>query len=454
MAEKGKIYTVRITDISSDGNGVGNIDGQVIFVPFTAIGDLVETEAVKVKSSYAVGRLIKIIEPSLDRIEPKCGIYEECGGCHLQHIKYDEQKKIKRNFIESAMQRIGGFDGIKCDEMLSMEEPYRYRNKCIFSIGRGSNGEPVSGFFARGTHSIAESSDCIVGSEINTEINNAILEYMKECNIEPYDEKTHSGLVRRVFIRSAKETGEIMTVVAVNGNNIPKREKLIKKLRAVSSDIVSIYININKEKGSTLLGRENRLIYGREYISDKLCGTWFKISPNSFYQINPYMTEKLYNKALEYAQITDNDKVLDVYCGIGTISLAAAKQAKSVTGIEIVKQAIKDAEENAVSNEIVNARFYAESAEKAVPRLISSGFSPDIVIIDPPRKGSDEKTLKAIISAQPKRIIYVSCNPATLARDVKYLAANGYGPKKICGVDMFPHTCHVETVVLMSRAEK
>lgn len=446
MAEKGTIYTVKITDISSDGSGVGNIDGQVIFVPFTAIGDVIEAEVVKVKSSYAIGKLINIIEMSGDRVNPGCVIYKECGGCHLQHIDYDEQINIKKNFIESAMGRIGGFDGIECDEMLRMDSPYRYRNKCIFSIGRGKSGEPVSGFFARGTHDIVESSDCIVSNEISAKINKAVVEYMKECNAEPYDESTHLGLIRRVFIRNARETGEIMTVIAVNGNNIPKREKLIKRLKAVSEKIVSIYININKDRGSMLLGRENKLVYGKESISDKLCGTWFEISPNSFYQINPYMTEKLYNKALEYAQIRDKDKVLDVYCGIGTISLAAAKSAKSVTGIEIVKQAIADAKKNAANNGINNVRFYAESAEKAVPRLIRSGLSPDIVIIDPPRKGSDQKTLQAIVSAEPKRIVYVSCNPATLARDAKYLAENGYTPEKLCGVDMFPHTCHVETV--------
>lgn len=282
----------------------------------------------------------------------------------------------------------------------------------------------------------------------------AVLEYMSEAAVKPYDEAKHSGLIRRVFIRSAQKTGEIMVVISINGNSIPNRERLIKRLRAACKNIVSIYININKERGNAVLGRENKLIFGKSEISDVLCGISFGISPHSFFQINPYMTEELYGKALELADISADDIVLDVYCGIGTISLAAAKHAGHVTGIEIVDQAIADARRNAENNNISNVKFYAESAEKAVPRLIENGMTPDIVILDPPRKGSDEKTLSAIADAMPKRIVYVSCNPSTLARDAKYLASRGYTPTHTVGVDMFPQTCHVETVVLMSRCDK
>lgn len=454
MVKKNEHSIIEITDISSDGNGVGAIDGFTVFVPMTAIGDKAEIIVVKVLSSYAVGRMMKLIEPSPDRQDAPCPVFKRCGGCHLQHINYKAQLNVKKNFIEAAFRRIGGFAGFECDEIIGMDEPFRYRNKCIFPIGADKSGEIISGFYARRSHDIIPIEDCIAGSELNRHINNAVLEYMRENNISVYDEAKHTGIVRRVFIRSAVTTGETMVVLSVNSDNIPRRERLIKKLRAVSEDIVSIYININKTKTNNVLGRENKLIYGKEVICDTLCGIEFKISPHSFYQINPIMTEKLYGKALELADISKDDTVMDIYCGIGTISLAAAKKAKSVIGVEIVEQAIINAWENAENNGITNAVFYAESAEDAVPRLIDDGIRPDVVILDPPRKGSDTATLNAIVSAAPKRIVYVSCNVSTLARDAKLLAEHGYIPQKCIGVDMFPHTCHVETVVLMSRVEQ
>ncbi len=446
MVEKNKHYNIEITDISSDGNGVGTIDGFAVFVPMTVAGDTVEIVVVKVLSHYAIGRLMNIIKPSTMRKEPECPVFKRCGGCHLQHIKYENQLEIKRSFIEAAMQRIGGFDGFSCDEVLGMEKPERYRNKCIFPIGTDRNGEVVSGFYAKRSHEIIPVTDCMAGAQINEKIVTAVKEYMAEVNIKPYDEATHTGLVRRVFIRDGRNSGEIMVVVSVNGKNIPKREVLIRKLRSVSGNIVSIFININEKRTNNVLGEENKLIYGKPEIEDTLCGINFKISPHSFYQINPYMTEKLYGKALEYAEITEKDKVLDVYCGIGTISLAASEKAKHVTGIEIVEQAVLDAKRNAENNGITNTEFFADSAENAVPKLIENGMKPDIVILDPPRKGSDEATLKAIASASPKRIVYVSCNASTLARDAKFLAELGYTPTKCTGVDMFPNTSHVEVV--------
>ena len=343
MAEKNEHYQIEITDISSDGNGVGTVDGMTVFVPSAAIGDIAEIVIVKVLSHYAIGRIINLIKPSNDRVQPLCAAYKRCGGCQLQHIDYDAQLKIKKNFIDAALERIGGFKNFKCDKVIGMDEPIRYRNKCIFPIGKDKENNIISGFYARRSHEITVVDDCVVGDEINQAIVRAFKEYMNECSVSVYDENSHSGLVRRVFIRTAKTTGEIMTVLSVNGTNIPKRERLIKKLRAVSDKIVSIYININEKKANNVLGDKNKLIYGKETIEDTLCGIRFKISPHSFYQINPYMTEKLYSKALEYANITNNDNILDVYCGIGTISLAAAKSAGHVTGIEIVEQAIEDA---------------------------------------------------------------------------------------------------------------
>lgn len=446
MVEKNKHYNIEITDVSSDGNGVGSVNGFTVFVPMTVTGDTVEIVVVKVLSHYAIGRLMNIIKSSPIRKTPECPVFKRCGGCHLQHIKYEDQLEIKRGFIEAAMQRIGGFDGFKCDEIIGMDTPERYRNKCIFPIGTDRNGEVVSGFYAKRSHEIIPVGDCMAGAEINERIVDAVKEYMAEVDIKPYNEATHTGLVRRIFIRDGRNSGEIMVVVSVNGKNIPKREVLIRKLRSVSENIVSIFINVNEKRTNNVLGEENKLIYGKPEIEDTLCGINFRISPHSFYQINPYMTEKLYGKALEYAEITENDKVLDVYCGIGTISLAASKKAKHVTGIEIVEQAVLDAKRNAENNGITKAEFFADSAENAVPKLIENGMKPDIVILDPPRKGSDEATLKAIASASPKRIVYVSCNASTLARDAKFLAGLGYIPTKCTGVDMFPNTSHIEVV--------
>lgn len=451
MVEKNKRYEIEITGVSSDGNGIGDVDGFRVFVPRTVTGDVADVLIVKVLSRHAIGRLMELKTQSEMRCEPICSVYKRCGGCSLQHVDYKYQLGIKRGFIESAMQRIGGFRDFKCDEILGMDEPYRYRNKCIFPVGTDKNGEIQSGFYAARSHDIIPVDDCVAGTEINGQIVEAVKEHMRENNISAYDEAQHKGLVRRVFIRTARSTGEIMVVISINGKDIPERMKLIERLCYVSPKIISIYLNVNEKRGNTVLGEENKLIDGKAYIEDKLMGTVFKISPHSFYQVNPYMTEKLYRRALDYADISEDDNVLDVYCGIGTISLAAAKHAKSVTGIEIVEQAVRDAKKNAFDNGIINANFLADSAENAVPKLIEGGMKPDIVILDPPRKGSDEATLKAIIKAEPERIVYVSCNPSTLARDTKFLAEYGYIPIKCTGVDMFPHTTHVETCVLLSQ---
>lgn len=451
MVEKNVHYKIEITGVSSDGNGIGTVDGFTVFVPMTVTGDIVDVVVVKVLSRYAIGRALNLISPSPMRTEPVCPVYKRCGGCHLQHIDYKAQLEIKKDFIVSAMERIGGFKGIDVQDVIGMENPERYRNKCVFPIGLDKNDEVQSGFYAKRSHEIIPVDDCIVGSEINKKIVDAIKAYLNEVKVSVYDEENHKGLIRRVFIRDGKVSGEIMVVLSINGKSLPQKEKLIERLTAISENIASIYININESRGNSVLGLENKLIYGKSVITDTLCGIDFEISPHSFYQVNPVMTEKLYGKALEFAEITENDNVLDVYCGIGTISLAAAKKAKVVTGVEIVEQAIVDAKKNAKNNGIENARFFADSAENAVPKLISEGLSPDIVILDPPRKGSDEATLKAIASAKPKRIVYVSCNVATLARDAKFLAELGYKPTKCIGVDMFPHTAHVEVVCLMER---
>lgn len=415
--EENHEYTVKIEAVSSDGNGVAHINGMAVFVPYTAAGDEVKIKITNVKKRFANGVVTEIIAPSPDRADPDCRWYMQCGGCQLRHIKYEKQIEIKKEIVENAMRRIGGFKDFSLEGISGMETPSRYRNKTVFHSDK--NG---IGFYSPKTHNIVSVTDC----NISMEESSAILQAVSCLGAE------------QIFLRKSFSTGEIMVSVA---GNITHKSELIKSLRAVCESIKSIYLN-----------GEN--IYGDDTITDVLCGIKFKISPQSFFQINPVQTEILYSKALEFAGIKKNTTVMDIYCGIGTISLCAAKKAKRVIGVEIVERAILDAKENAEINGITNAEFYASSAEKIVPYLIKLGETPDTVILDPPRKGSDEKTLGAITQAKPEKIVYVSCNPSTLARDARFLADNGYKISHAEAVDLFPHTNHVESVVLMSRVEK
>ena len=434
--EKSKEYTVTIEAVSSDGNGVAHIDGFAVFVPQTAEGDVVKIKIEDVKKRFALASLTEIITPSDKRQNVNCAHYEKCGGCHLRHIKYAEQLKIKKNIVENAMRRLGGFEGFTAEEIVGMENPERYRNKMVFPVGNVS-GENVCGFYVQKSHDIIPLTDCAIGDEINIAVNNAVIEYMNENGISAYDEKTHTGIIRRVFTRKSFSTGEVMVVISANAKTLPHREKLIAKLRNISDKIASIILNANTKRRGAVITDENIALWGADRIGDTLCSVKFMISPQSFFQVNPIQTEKLYTRALEYAQLDNSMSVMDIYCGIGTISLCAAKQAKKVIGVEIVEKAIVDAKENAENNGIENAVFYADSAENIVPKLIAQGETPDVVILDPPRKGSDEATLSAIVNAQPKRIVYVSCNPATLARDARFLADNGYTISHASAFDLF-----------------
>ena len=410
-------YNVKIQSVSSDGNGVARIDGMAVFVPFTAACDEARIKITRVKKNYAEGRLLELTVPSPDRTAPDCPHYMLCGGCALRHIKYEKQLVIKKEIVENAMRRIGGFKDFTCEEIIGMENPSRYRNKTVFHIGK--NG---AGFYSQKSHTVIPVTDCAIGAAENATITKA----SAKCGADS------------VFTRKSFSTGEI--AVAVTGQDADKAE-LIKSLTAACKEISGIFLNGEK-------------IYGSDTITDTLCGIKFKISPESFYQVNPVQTEKLYAKALEYAAVDKTQTVLDVYCGIGTISLCAAKSAKHVIGVEIVERAILDAKENARLNSIANADFYAGSADKLVPMLIKDGERPDVVILDPPRRGSDEKTLAAIVKAKPSRVVYVSCNPSTLARDARYLADNGYKIDRATAVDLFPHTHHIETVALLSHQER
>ena len=440
-----------ITDITNEGMGVGHADGLAVFVPFTAVGDQIEALVVKVKSSYAYGKCINIIKSSENRTEPFCAAFKKCGGCQLMHMTYSSQLEAKKKFIYDALTRLGGQDKNLQIDMIGATDITGYRNKMVYPIGEDKDGKTVCGFYAQRSHSIVPLKSCTLGMGDDSVIISTVLEYMKKYKVKPYNEEKHKGSVRRIFIRRGRYSGETMVVISANSKTLPKEDELAASLKESDNTITSVILNINEKRTNLVLGDSNRVLFGKPFITDTLCGNAYEISPHSFFQVNPVQTENLYNKAIEYAEISDTDTVFDIYCGIGTISLAAAKSAKKVIGVEIVEEAIKNAKQNTVANGVSNAEFYAGSAEEIVPKLVKSGEKPDIVILDPPRKGSDNITLSTIISAKPKRIVYVSCNPATLARDIKILNQGGYTLEKVTGVDMFANSVHVESVALLSK---
>ena len=456
---------VTITDYTSEGAGIGKVDGYPLFVKDAIIGDTVIAGITKVKKNYAFARLVKILTPSKERVEPKCEFHKKCGGCQMQALSYEAQLKFKENKIRNNLIRIGGFEPDFIDSVMEpiigMDEPFRYRNKAQYPVGCDKEGNPVTGFYAGRTHDIIPNTDCYLGRECNQAILETVLAWMKEQDISAYDEAGCQGVMRHVLIREGFHTGEIMVCLVVNtdaGSRLAKANFLVEKLRAIPSvgeKIVSICLNYNNENTNVILGRESEVLFGRGYITDTLSGIAFRISPLSFYQVNPVQTEKLYGTALEYAGLTGEETVWDLYCGIGTISLFLSQKAKQVYGVEIVPQAIEDAKQNAALNGITNAEFFVGKAEEVLPeKYEKENIYADVIVVDPPRKGCDEKCLETMVKMAPKRIVYVSCDSATLARDLKYLCENGYEMKKVRGVDQFCHTVHVESVVLLSREEK
>ncbi len=446
--ERNNIYTVTIENVSSDGNGIGHINGFTVFVPATAAGDVVRAKIIKIKSGYCYAQVSAFLEYSPDRCTPPCPYFAECGGCSLMHISYDKQLAIKSGTIINALKRIGGFAEVPYEGIIPSPKPLGYRNKMIFSAAQ----DDKFGLYREGTRSAVPIDGCMLADPIASEIIAAVSEYMSRSGASVYDEKSHTGLIRRLFLRVSHTTGEIMAVISANGAAIPKENLLVERIRAVSDKIVSIMLNINQKKTSNILGERNVLLYGKATISDSLLGINYEISPESFFQVNPEAAELLYKKALEYAAITPETRVLDIYCGIGTITLSAAKYAKSATGIEIVERAVENAKESAAANGVENVKFYAGDAAELTAKLTKDAEF-DTVILDPPRKGCDERTLRAVAAASPERIVYVSCNPATLARDARTLAEQGYSLAAVTGVDMFAQTNHVETVVLLSKGE-
>lgn len=441
---------VTIEDMGDTGEGIGKTDGYTWFVKDAVIGDEVEAKVMKTKKSYGFARLEKIINASPNRVTPRCPVARQCGGCQLQAMDYKEQLAYKERKIYNNITRIGGFDEVPMLPIMGMDEPWRYRNKAQFPWGLDKDGKIITGFYAGRTHVIIENEDCLLGIEENREILKIIKNHLERCHIRPYDEASHSGLIRHTLIRKGFHTGELMVCQVINGKSLPHQDELTEQLLKIPG-MTSISVNINRDQTNVILGNEVINLYGPGYITDSIGGVKYRISPLSFYQVNPVQTEKLYSTALEYAGLTGGETVWDLYCGIGTISLFLAQKAKKVYGVEIVPQAIDDARENARINGIENVEFFVGKAEEVLPREYEKNqVYADVIVVDPPRKGCDEVCLDTIVKMGPKRVVYVSCDSATLARDMKYLAERGYEVVKVRGCDMFPHSGHVETVVLLS----
>ena len=471
---KNDCVELTIEDIGVSGEGIGKVDGYTLFVKDTVIGDVVRVKIMKAKKNYGYARLMDIIKPSKDRVEPACPIARQCGGCQIQAMNYNAQLKYKQKLVKDNLLRISGLtegaDYEMC-EILGMDTPFRYRNKAQYPVGEDKDGNIVMGFYAGHTHSIiaCPDDDCMLGHRDNAFILNAVKEWMKEYRVRAYNENIHKGTVRHVLIRTGYHTDEVM-VCLVTKKMLRKEaaDGLVKAIQKLKLNVASLVVNINKEDTNVILGKECITLYGRPYIEDYIGDIKFQISPLSFYQVNPKQTEVLYNKALEFAGLKGNESVWDMYCGIGTISLFLAKKAGKVYGVEIVPQAIEDAKNNAKINNIDNAEFFVGKAEEVVPAFYKKQTGvqsdndstdskeydmtrPDVVVVDPPRKGCDKKLLDTIVSMSPDRIVYVSCDSATLARDLKLLVECGYKVEKVQPVDQFGNTVHVETVVLLSQ---
>lgn len=449
MLEKGKKYECKIVDIGQGGVGVGKYNDFTVFVDSALPGEIVDVKITKSKKKYAEGVISKIKKESEHRVERVCSMkYRNCGGCQIQELDYKKQLEIKTNEVIQDMNRIGGLYDVKIHPAIGMENPFRYRNKAQFPIQKVDDKLKI-GFYKKKSHDVIDMDKCVIQHEKNDVIIEILRNFIERNNISIYDENTNKGLLRHIVTKIGYTTGEVMVVLVAAKPEIPKIEEFLEELKEKVDGFKTLVVNVNDRKTNVILGRKNINIYGNGTIIDNIGELKFEISPLSFFQVNPIQTEVLYNKALEYADIGENDTVFDIYCGIGTISLFLAQKAKKVYGVEIVEDAIKDAEKNAKLNGMENTEFFVGKAEEVVPKLYREGKTANIVVVDPPRKGCDEKVLDTIVNMEPERVVYVSCNPSTLARDLKYLDERGYKCREIQPVDMFPHSVHIENVALL-----
>ncbi len=450
--KKNQCFPLTITGISNDGNGVGRIDGFTVFVPCTAIGDIIQVRLVKVLKRYAFGRVEQLLAPSPDRCEPGCSSYPRCGGCSLRQMTYESELLVKEQMVRDAFERIGGLSPA-FEPILGSEKTERYRNKAQYPLGTDPSGQVIAGFYGRHSHRVIPCPDCALQPEVFSQIVETVRAFIQKNHIPVYNEETGQGLVRNIYLRVAEETGEIMVCLVVKSGNVPGLSELTAELTNKYPAIASIYLNINPHQTNVVLGKEYRLLWGKEKITDRLCGVTLQIAPASFYQVNRRQAQRLYEIAGEYAGLTGKEVLLDLYCGVGSIGLSMASKAARLIGVEIVPEAVENARENAQLAGITNAEFLCGDAKAAAAQLVRQGVFPDVVIVDPPRKGCDRQVLEAIQAMAPSRVVMVSCNPATAARDCGELAALGYLPQKVQAVDMFPRTSHVECAVLLSKGE-
>ena len=469
--KKNDVFTVTIEDMGEDGAGIGKTDGYTWFIKDALIGDVIQASVMKMKKNYGFARLVKILEPAPGRVEARCPVARACGGCQLQELDYREQLRFKERKVYNHLKRIGGMDrlflpedrekaagvpnAVVMEPIIGMEDPWRYRNKAQYPVGLGKDGQPAAGFYAGRTHSLipAPGLDCLLGCQENKELLKIILDFMKEYKIPPYDEAAHQGLVRHVLLRKGFSSGGLMVCLVINGEELPHGRELAERLRAAG--VSSVSYSVNMERTNVIMGTRIVNLYGPGYITDTIGDIEYRISPLSFYQVNPVQTEKLYGTALEFADLSGGETVWDLYCGIGTISSFLAKKAGKVYGVEIIPQAIEDARENARRNGIENVEFFVGKAEEVLPEQYERNHvRADVIVVDPPRKGCDPVCLETILKMAPERVVYVSCDSATLARDVKFLEENGYRATRVRPVDMFPMGGHCECVVKLERVGK
>ena len=480
--EKNQEFELTIEDLGNDGEGIGHIDGMAVFVKDAVPGDVIRVRIVKVKKQYAYGRVMEVLTPSPDRVEPRCLKARQCGGCTLQHLSYEAQLLYKWNKVKSCLERIGGLTNVDAlmepiVGMFTQEEAgklsgaakekimpnicpqgcWHYRNKAQFPVGQDAGGHVVTGFYAGRSHNIVPTTFCDIQAEVNGDILAKVTAFLERYQISVYNEEAHKGLVRHILTRVGFQTGEIMVCLIINGETLPHGEKLVEELSPING-MTSICLNMNRDKTNRILGDKCITLWGKDSITDYIGNVKYEISPMSFFQVNPVQTRVLYEKALEYADLHGDETVWDLYCGIGTISLFLAQRAKRVYGVELVSQAIEDARRNAEINGFTNTEFFVGKAEEILPNWYrehqSAGdamLHPDVIVVDPPRKGCKEELLETIVQMAPKRMVYVSCDPATLARDLKYMTANGYQVERVCPVDQFGHSGHVEVVTCLQR---
>ncbi|PSL44501.1 23S rRNA m(5)U-1939 methyltransferase [Salsuginibacillus halophilus] len=449
--QKNQYVNVRIEDLTHEGAGVAKVQGYTLFVPYALPGENVQVKVTKTKKNFGFARLIEVTSESRHRVEPPCPIYKRCGGCQLQHMSYEGQLHAKQKQVQDAMKKIAGFEEINVHPTLGMTSPWRYRNKAQVPVGESSDGL-IAGFYQKGTHDIIDMDSCIIQAAPNDEAVQITKNILDEHGISAYDETTGRGLIRHVVARYAATTEQLMIVLVLNGKELPREEKILNAMEDRIPGLASIVQNVNTAKTNVVFGDQTTVLWGEPYIYDEINGVQFAISARSFYQVNPMQTEVLYKEALHAAQLTGTETVIDAYCGIGTISLFLAEKAAHVYGVDVVDPAIADATRNAKLNGLTNVDFAVGEAENVMPFWHAAlGIQPDVIVVDPPRKGCDEKLLDAMVKMQPKRIVYVSCNPATLARDMARLAEAGYKPKDVQPVDMFPQTVHVESVVALEK---